>query len=256
MVEAGFAIEIGRFKCTVFTDGKLVSQGSESPEEFGLNCLLIDSGDQKILIDTGCGEEFQSTAGLLRGNIEAAGIKCADIDEIIITHGHIDHAAGAFELNGKCVFPNARFVASEKEWEYWKTNPGTSELQSMFFGPARKNLLPIRERFDLVQDNFEVLPGIRLQDAPGHTPGLITVEISSDNKRLFCIGDVIHSPAEFSNPEHLILFDINPEQAMLTRKNILADTARAKVMVFACHFPFPGLGYIKRREGIFFWEPI
>jgi glyoxylase-like metal-dependent hydrolase (beta-lactamase superfamily II) len=256
MTEAGFRYNIGEFGCIVISDGTLVSQGAENEEVFGLNCLLIKSGDRKILIDTGCGNGFQSTAGRLLKNLEAEGIKCADIDRIIFTHGHIDHACGSFNSQGRPVFPNARYVISESEWKYWLTPPGSNELQNMFFSAARKNLLPIRDRFDLAKDNAEILPGIKFVAAPGHTPGNSMVDISSRNKRLLCIGDIIHSPREFIHPEYLSAFDVTPEQALDTRAKILSDVAKSGTLVFACHFTFPGLGYITRKKGIFTWQPI
>jgi len=256
MAEAGFHYDTGKFKCIVFNDGTLVNQDSEGEEVFNLNCLFIDSGAHKILIDTGCGEGFQSTAGHLVKNLETEGIKCTDIDRIILTHGHIDHAAGCFDSEGKPVFPNARYITSESEWEYWLTPPGSNELHNMFFDSARKNLLPIRDQFDLVKDNAEALPGIKLISAPGHTPGNVMVDISSKENRLLCVGDIIHSQLEFTNPEHLILFDVTPEQAVQTRTQILSDIAKSGILVFACHFPFPGLGYITRKEGIYAWQPI
>jgi len=256
MLEAGFRYDIGKLKLMVINDGTLVSQGAENEEVFSLNCLFIDSGDHKILIDTGCGDEFQSTAGQLAQNLEAEGIKCSDIDRIILTHGHLDHVCGSFDSRGRPVFPNARYITSEREWECWLTKPENSELQSMFFSAARKNLLPIQDQFDLVKDDVEILPGIKLIAAPGHTPGNIMVDISSDEKRLLCIGDIIHSQLEFIHPEYLSSFDVTPEQALHTRAQILSDVAKSGVLVFACHFPFPGLGYITHNEGVFTWQPI
>ena len=165
-------------------------------------------------------------------------------------------SAAAFNAAGKPVFPNARYIVSEKEWQYWETEPGENELQNMFFGPARKNLLPVRDRFDLAEDDFEVLPGIKLIAAPGHTPGNVMVDITSNGKRLLCIGDIIHSQREFTDPECLASFDVTPEQALTTRERVLTDVAKSGTFVFACHFPFPGLGYIRRHKGVFAWRPI
>ncbi len=256
MLEKGFHYDIGEYKCIIFSDGTLVNQESEDEEVFSLNSLLINSGDHKILIDTGCGDGFQSTAGWLVKNLEAEGIRCSDIDRIIFTHGHIDHVGGSFDSQGRPVFPNARYIATEREWECWVTRPERSELQNMFFSPARKNLLPVRDQFDLVKDDAEVFPGIKLMAAPGHTPGNVMVDISSGEERLVCIGDIIHSQIEFVNPEYLALFDVTPEQALHTRTRILSDIAESGILVFACHFPFPGLGYITHNEGAFTWQPI
>jgi glyoxylase-like metal-dependent hydrolase (beta-lactamase superfamily II) len=256
MVEKGFHYDIGEYRCIIFSDGTLVNQDSENEELFDLNCLFINSGDHKMLIDTGCGDIFQSTAGRLAKNMQAEGIRCADIDRIIFTHGHIDHVGGSFDSQGRPIFPSARYITSEREWEYWLTQPGSNELQNMFFSPARKNLVPIRDKFELVKDDGEVLPGIKFIPAPGHTPGTVMVDISSGGKRLLCIGDIIHSQIEFVQPEYLSSFDVTPEQALHTRARILSDIAKSGVLVFACHFPFPGLGYITSHKGVFTWQPI
>jgi glyoxylase-like metal-dependent hydrolase (beta-lactamase superfamily II) len=256
MSEAAYRMDIGEYKCVILSDGSLVSEGTAFPEVFGLNCLYLESGNRRVLIDTGCGEMFQATTGRLPDSLAEAGIKPADINTIIFTHGHIDHVAGSFSRAGRPVFPVARYIVSAREWRYWEAGPGDNELQNFFFSPARKNLLPIKDRFYLAEDGTEVLPGIKLIPAAGHTPGIVTVDITSRGKRLFCIGDIIHSPREFIEPECLAAFDVTPAQALATRERVLADVAQSGTLVFACHFPFPGLGYIKRRKGVFTWQPV
>jgi glyoxylase-like metal-dependent hydrolase (beta-lactamase superfamily II) len=252
---AGFRYQVGKLACRVISDGTLGGPGPGEAEVFGLNCLLIDSGEKKVLIDTGCGGVFQATAGRLAGALEADGIKCSDVATIIFTHGHIDHVGGSFDLKGRPVFPAARYIASGAEWAYWLAGPGNSELQNMFFGPARKGLLPARDRFDLIAPDIEVLPGVTLIAAPGHSPGNLMVDISSDGERLLCIGDIIHSQKEFISPEYLSAFDVAPEQALRTRARVLSDAAASGVPVFACHFTFPGLGHITRENGVLAWRP-
>jgi len=256
MVAAGYHFKMGKFKCTVFSDGTLNYQDDKGKELFSLNNLVIDTGKFKVLIDTGCGEGFEATAGDLIRNMETEGIKGPGIDRVIITHGHVDHVSGSYDSKGKPVFPNTRYITTEKEWEHWLKPPGSNELHNMFFAFARKHFLSIRDRFDLVEENAEVLPGIRFTAAPGHTPGNVMVEITSEGKRLLCIGDIIHSQVEFTNPERFTTFDVKPEQAVDTRKQMLRDIAESGVQVFAYHLPFPGLGYITEKEGFCTWQSI
>jgi glyoxylase-like metal-dependent hydrolase (beta-lactamase superfamily II) len=268
MSEAAYQFNVGDFRCMVVSDGTISDKPSTDPESGGgqdaagaevhhLNCLYIDTGEHKVLIDTGCGEGFQSTAGKMLGNLEAEGVRPEDIDRIIFTHGHIDHVGGACDAAGDLVFPNARFTATREEWRCWVDRPETSELQEMFFGPARKALLPLPHLFDLLEEGEkEILPGITAIAAPGHTPGLIMLDVSSAGSSLLCIGDVIHSQIEFEIPDYYARFDLEPKRAIRTREKALSEAAESGTLVFACHFAFPGLGHVIRQGDLFHWEPI
>jgi glyoxylase-like metal-dependent hydrolase (beta-lactamase superfamily II) len=263
MPDKAFRFKTGRFECLVVSDDTLSDAPGEpgevparEPQVHYLNCLFINSGEHRILVDTGCGDGFQATAGKLVGNLAAAGIKCSDIDRIIITHGHLDHVGGAFDAEGRPVFPNARFITSEKEWECWVNPAEKTELQHMFFAAARRHLLSRRQQFDLVQDNTEVFPGIRLIAAPGHTPGLMMLEMASGGERLLCVGDIIHSRLELAQADYYALFDVAPQLAAHTRSRALSQAARSRTLIFACHFPFPGLGHMVQKGGDLAWQPL
>ena len=219
MSDTAYRMTVGGFKCIIFSDGYLQDPG----EQFGLNCMYIESGKRKMLIDNGCGETFQDTAGYLLKNMKAEGVQPADIDTIIFDHGHIDHVCGTFDKKGKPVFPNARYIITKKEWAYIEAGPTDDETQNNFFSPARKYLLPLKDRFDLVADDYEVVPGIKFVPAPGHTPGNSMIEISSKGERLLCVGDVIHSLQELTTPDHCASFDVTAAEAIKTRTKILAD---------------------------------
>lgn len=252
MPETAYRFNIGDFKCVIFNDGYL-----QDPDvQFGLNCIYIEGGGRKILVDNGCGELFQDTAGKLLKNMAAEGIKPEEITNIIFTHGHIDHVCGTFDESGKPVFPNARYIIHKKEWAYIEAAPGENKMHNDLFAPARKYLPAFKGLFNLVGDNYTVVPGVKLIPAPGHTPGSVMVEISSKGKKVLCIGDIIHAHLEFTQPENFALLDIKPEQAVKTRAKILAKSAKDHTYIFATHFAFPGLGYFREKQGIFSWEPI
>ena len=100
------AFTVGDIRCISFSDGYLDDPGGH----FGLNCLYLESGGRKILIDDGCGVSFQGppgqepiytanpTAGNLVKNMLSEGLNPADITDIIFTHAHIDHAGGTAEF--------------------------------------------------------------------------------------------------------------------------------------------------------------
>jgi glyoxylase-like metal-dependent hydrolase (beta-lactamase superfamily II) len=265
MSDGAVRFNVGSLECMVISDGSLIVPESmpDSPggrpdmskgKKMDVCCLLIDTGEHKILIDTGCGSGFQSTTGKLVGNLEAEGINRSDIDIIIHTHGHMDHVAGSFDAAGKPVFPNAHFVVAKKEWECWVSRVERPQLSPMF-GSARKYYLPIPEKFELVDDQSEPLPGFKFLAAPGHTPGSIALSLSSGKSSLLCIGDMIHAPLEFTDPGHYSFLDVDPEQAIHTREQILSSAARLHLPVFASHFAFPGLGKIVQKGEILAWRP-
>ncbi len=253
MSDTAYRLTIGDFNCIIFNDGYLV----DHVENFGLNCIYIEAGGHKILIDNGCGENFrEKTAGHLLKSMKTAGLKPGDIDTIIFDHGHIDHVCGTFDKNGNPVFSNARYIVTKKEWDYIKSPPGANKTQNEFYYHARKYLIPMEERFVLVDADYQVLPGIKMRPAFGHTKGNVMVDLMSQGQRLLCIGDVIHSRREFADPACLAAFDVTPSEAIKTRAKILDEAAQTGVFVFACHFTFPGLGYIRQTKDMFSWEPI
>lgn len=257
MNETAYCLNIGEFKCIILSDGLIVDETPEGTQSYGVNCIYIEGGGHKLLVDNGCGKVFRTnTAGRLVKNLKSAGIKPEDIDTIIFSHGHIDHVSGTCSKTGQPVFRNARYIMTQKEWDFIKSPPGDNEMQNMFYRPARKFLVPLEERFTLVAGNYEVIPGINMIPAYGHTPGNTMVEIASHGERLFCICDVMHATREFTEPECLTMFDVTPKEAVKTRAGVLTRVAHEGALVFAGHFNFPGLGNVRQKNGVFSWNPI
>jgi glyoxylase-like metal-dependent hydrolase (beta-lactamase superfamily II) len=121
---------------------------------------------------------------------------------------------------------------------------------------ARKNLPPIQGQLDLIDREMEILPGIQAISAPGHTPGHMALAISSGSEQLLCISDSVLYPIHLEQPDWYQVFDLAPEQAMATRRQLLDRVAAEKVMVIAYHFPFPGLGRVIEKEKGWQWQPI
>jgi glyoxylase-like metal-dependent hydrolase (beta-lactamase superfamily II) len=222
-------------------------------------CLLIRAGKHLILVDTGWGVQSQMITGKLFQNLEAEGIRRQDIDMVINSHGHPDHIGGNTDNDGKPAFPNARYVMCRKEWEFWTSMPLLSEIDERFrytmLETVQKNLIPLKDRFELIDDEAEILPGIESFQAPGHTPNQIVLLISSGKERLFCIFDMAHHPIQFLRPSWTVPLDLQPEQAATTRKQFLSEKLTSDTLVFACHFPFPGLGRLIKRDDGWLWQP-
>ncbi len=153
MAKTSFNFNLGKFECMVISDGTIIvpdapslkpssSAAIRSGTLMDVMCLFINTGKHKVLVDTGCGDGFQSTAGKLVQNLKAEGINGADIDTIIYTHGHADHVGGSFDSKGRAVFPNARHRVLKEEWDYWATGTDKSKNWFMFASAKEPSAYP------------------------------------------------------------------------------------------------------------------
>lgn len=222
-------------------------------------CLVIRTGKHLVLVDTGAGS-LAPTTGKLIPNLRTAGIDPEDINIVINTHGHPDHLGGNTTPDGKLAFPGARYIISRDEWNFWTSGQAEQKLdehsREILVNTARRNFLPLKGNVDLIEDNTEVVPGISTISAPGHTPGLITLNISSKNERLLCISDVVLHPIHLEMPEWFSVFDILPDVLADTRRKLLYMASATKSLVMAFHFPFPGLGHVVRKRKSWEWQGV
>ncbi len=222
-------------------------------------CLAVDTGEHRVLVDTGANGLDPNTGKLLQ-NLKAAGIAPQDIDTVIITHGHPDHIGGNTDSEGRPAFPNAKYVMWQDEWDFWTSEQAETKLdehvREVLLKFARKNLPPIRGQLELVDHETEIVSGIRALAAPGHTPGHMALAISSGGEQLLCISDAVLHPIHLEQPEWYSAVDFAPEQVVATRRGLLKRAAAEKALVLAFHFPFPGLGHVSQSGDTWQWEPI
>jgi glyoxylase-like metal-dependent hydrolase (beta-lactamase superfamily II) len=235
------------------------SHGFSNHGTMEIMCLFVKSKNHSILIDTGWGSWSQINTGKLTLVMEDEGISRQEIDTVIISHGHPDHIGGNADARGNPIFPNARYFMSRNEWNFWTSGPLLPKIDEgikrTMLEAVQKNLIPIKDRFEFIDDETEILPGIESFKAPGHSPNQIVLSIQSKGERLFCIFDVAHHPIQLSHPSWITPFDILPEQAADTRKKIITQRLTPEIMVFACHFPFPGLGRVIKKDNHRIWLP-
>jgi glyoxylase-like metal-dependent hydrolase (beta-lactamase superfamily II) len=221
-------------------------------------CLVVNTGKNIVLVDTGAGN-LAPTTGKLLENLRAGGIMPGDIDTVIITHGHPDHLGGNTDKEGKPAFANARHVMWKDEWDFWTTQRAEKALEEhsreILIQYARRNLTPVQSQLDLVDREAEIIPGISAVAAPGHTPGMMALAISSKNERLLCVSDAVLHPIHLEQPDWCCALDVVPESVGMTRHKLLDRAAAEKALVIAFHFPFPGLGRIIRKGKSWRWQP-
>lgn len=233
-------------------------------------CLLVNTGQHWVLIDTGAGnlaaiaakifpsvDHATTVTGKLLRNMQAVGVTPDDIEIVIITHAHPDHIGGTLDDTGKLVFSNAHYFIAQDEWQFWTSDIASTKAPASMVDIARRNLEPLRDRLTLIDDAFTIVPGIQALATPGHTPGHIALSIASDRQQLLHISDVVLHPFHLEHPEWIPVFDIFPEQAAASKQRIFNRAAAEQALVFAHHFPpFPNLGYVLKQAEGWQWQPI
>ncbi|MFN8239367.1 MAG: MBL fold metallo-hydrolase [Bacteroidales bacterium] len=171
-----------------------------------LRSLLLETDGHVILIDTGWGDKqdekffrhvyLHGGEGLVEG-LRARGYEPGDVTDVLLTHLHADHCGGAIRKNDSGdgflpVFPNATIHVSRTQWN-WAVKNNIREEDSY---PA-ENILPLKYtgKLNLVEDDSELFPGVRIFMCHGHTPGLMIPVINYKDKTIVYTGDLIPTAA-------------------------------------------------------------
>ena len=224
----------------------------------GFNNLLLETAGQYVLVDAG----FQRPIGEVRVGLGQLGIDPGEVRTIVITHSDMDHVGGILDENGEIVYPNAEYVILEESWQYWLTEDSRSELTRMNNWTEEKMKFvwgvysQIQDRIATVESGGEVLPGFQLFPAPGHRCDHSYLEITDSGNHLIHLADAIVHPLFITKLHWVSTYDADPSQALDTKKVLLELCAGKNALVFASHFPFPGLGFIHRNTEGWSWVSV
>ena len=220
-----------------------------------VTAFIVDTGKEKVLVDTGSGSFLGPSLGKAFENLETSGYTSKDITSVFITHMHPDHVGGLVDKNGKPRFEKATIYSAKVESDFWlsaENEEKAPEDMKNYFSIARTCTASYLEagNWKRLEPGETPVQGIKIVPAPGHTPGHSAYEMTSKGETMIIVGDAIHSAVvQFSRPDFTFFSDINSLNAIETRKILFEDIARRKVWVGAPHLPFPGIGKLRKETG-------
>ena len=226
--------------------------------------LLVNTGRNLVLIDTGFGDNGAPTVGSALSNLAAASVDPKTIDPVIIRHFHGDHISGIRAKGGALNFPNAEIMVPAAEWKHWNDPGEESKAPQVWkggFANVKRVFEPIAKDVKQFEYGKELVPGITSIDARGHSPGHTAFVVASGNGKLLVTSDTANHAVLFvRNPDWSLWADMDPAMAISARKRLLDMAAADRMPIAAYHLPFPSTGHIaKRGEGYEFvpayWQP-
>jgi glyoxylase-like metal-dependent hydrolase (beta-lactamase superfamily II) len=267
-------LTLGDFEISVFSDGtypldggaffgvvpkvmwsRKVDADDKNYVTAGLNSLLIRTGKQTVLVETGMGNKlsermikFYGQPAKLIDNLKAGGVAPRDVDIVINSHLHFDHCGWntVRDKNGKIVptFPRANYYAPEGEWQYAR-HP--SERDSISYIP--ENYAPLVEsgQMMLLKGGEEIVPGISVKTFPGHTAHMQAVMVQSQGRTACYISDLMPTTAHIDLSWGMA-FDLYPLQTIESKKQYYARAIREKWLTVFTHDPKTPWAYVEKDE--------
>lgn len=271
-----FRTRIGTVELTVLLDGGMQMANSfvprffpdADPAEFAalraqgfvveaglpmpVGCYLVNTGRALVLIDAGGHPGFVPTTGRMLENLRASGYAPGQVDAVLLTHIHPEHALGIAN-DGQRVFANAEIVVSDADLAFW-TDPAQEPRVpqgQVFIQAARRAIAPYQGRIrsfamPAAGRELEVFPGFTALPAPGHTPGHVSYRVDAGEGQVVLVwGDVVHQAAiQLARPHWRVGIDVDAAMAVDSRRRTLQMLAAERMLVGGVHLPWPGLGRI------------
>jgi len=266
------SLALGDFELTVFSDGtypldggaffgvipkvmwsRKVAADEKNYVWAGLNSLLIRTGKQTVLVETGMGNKlsermvkFYGQPANLLSNLAAGGISPEDIDIVVNSHLHFDHCGWntVRDKNGKIVptFPRAKYYAPEGEWQYARR---PSERDAISYIPDNYDPLVQSGRMTLLKGGEEIVPGISVRTFPGHTAHMQGVVVQSGGRMACYISDLIPTTAHIEITWGMA-FDLFPLQTIESKKRYYAKSIAENWLTVFTHDPKVPWAYVEK----------
>ncbi|MFI6340248.1 MBL fold metallo-hydrolase [Streptomyces sp. NPDC050535] len=233
---------------------------------------LLRSEGRTILIDTGVGNDKTRPAVAdwdhleldYLGNLARAGVRPEEVDLVINTHLHVDHVGWNTRLvDGAWVptFPNATYLMPKADFEFWNPSNNPDITGGVNENVFEDSVAPVHAagQVRLWEDGHTIDANLRLEAAPGHTPGSSVVKLASGSDQALFAGDLVHTPLQVMRPDHNSCFCQDPAQARTTRRRLFGWAADANALVLPAHFSGHSALEVEHKGGEFViknWAPI
>lgn len=267
------SLSLGNFELSIFSDGtypldggaffgvvpkimwsRKVASDERNYVQAGLNSLLIRTGKQTVLVETGMGNKlsermvkFYGQPAQLLANLAGGGVAPEDIDIVINTHLHFDHCGwNTVRKDGKIVptFPRAKYYAPEGEWQYARR---PSERDAISYIPDNYDPLVQSGQMTLLKGGEEIVPGISVKTFPGHTAHMQAVIVESQGRTACYISDLIPTTAHIDLTWGMA-FDLYPLQTIESKKQYYAKAIPEKWLTVFTHDPKTPWAYVEKDE--------
>ena len=231
-----------------------------------MNCVFIDTGKERVLIETGIGDKWSEKLRTMYGiertrtlaeSVRAiAGVSPEEVTIVVNTHLHFDHAGGntAVDDSGsvRAQFPNARYFVSEAEYEHAE-QPSDRDKASYF--PDNWRPLKKSGQLELKPEEYEVVPGLTMETQPGHNRSMQCWRLQQNGQTLFGFADLV--PMRAHVPFAWVMgYDLYPVETVEAKKRLLPQAAREGWTCLFYHDPEQPLARIVEEEGKFRAIPV
>ncbi|WP_210468530.1 MBL fold metallo-hydrolase [Sporosarcina sp. 6E9] len=192
--------------------------------------ILLQYENKNILIDTGLGngklnKKMKRNLGVtaesrVEDNLSELGLTPKDIDIILMTHLHNDHAAGLTKWENDqlvSVFPNAIIYTSQVEWDEMR-NPNIRSRNTYW----KENWDPVQEQVKTFESNLTILPGIEMIHTGGHSNGHSVIKLTQNDEAILHMGDLMPTHAH-SNPLWVLAYDDYPMDSIYAKEKLMKE---------------------------------
>jgi glyoxylase-like metal-dependent hydrolase (beta-lactamase superfamily II) len=238
---------------------KVCPPDEENRVRLNMNCLFVEAGRERILIETGAGDKWspkqEAMYGIARERTlseslrAVAGVGAEEVSIVVNTHLHFDHAGGntTRDRSGRVVpaFPNARYFVSRGEYEH-ASSPHERDRASYL--PDNWRAVDEAGQLELKDAEYEVVPGLRMETVAGHSRTMQCPRLERGGRTLFGFADLV--PTRAHVPSAWIMgYDLYPVETLEAKKRLLPQAAREDWLCLFYHDPEAPLCRVVEEDG-------